>query len=115
MQHDYGTSRGRPPRQTGKDSTARQPVVDGPVSPPFFSPGPRARADMAYSMSGLSTYELVRVDTGVALYSTVATHDEIIRANLNLRNRNVPSRFFLLGTFRMPNLHDPSSPFCTAG
>lgn len=115
MPSHYRTWSDRLPRQTEEDSTERRPEVDGPVRSSSVIPGPWARADMAYSMSGLSTYELIRVDTGVSLYSTVATHDEIIRANVNLRNRNVPSRFYPLGTFRMPNLHDPSSPFCTAG
>lgn len=72
---------------------------------------------MDCSMGGraaYAAYELVRVDTGVALYSTYATRDEIIQANRNLRDRNVASRFYPLGTFTAPNLHDPTRPLRTA-
>lgn len=65
---------------------------------------------MACSMGGraaYAAYELVCVDTGIALYSTYATRDEIIQANRNLRDRNVASRFYPTGTFSMPSLHSP--------
>lgn len=68
---------------------------------------------MDSSMGGraaYAAYELVCVDTGIPLYSTYATRDEIIQANRNLRDRKVPSRFYPLGTFTVPNLHDPSRP-----
>jgi hypothetical protein len=72
---------------------------------------------MDCSMGGraaYAAYELVCVATGVPLYSTYATRDEIIQANRNLRNRNVPSRFYPRGTFAMPNLHTPASPLRAA-
>lgn len=72
---------------------------------------------MDCSMGGraaYAAYELVRVDTGIPLYSTYATRDEIIQANRNLRDRRVPSRFYPRGTFTVPNLHDPSRPLRSA-
>ncbi len=72
---------------------------------------------MDYSMGGraaYAAYELVRVDTGIPLYSTYATRDEIIQANRNLRDRKVPSRFYPRGTFSMPSLHTPASALRSA-
>ena len=56
--------------------------------------------------AGFAVYELTQVDTGIALYTTFATFDEITQANANLRNRGVSSRFFPAGTFVAPSLHD---------
>lgn len=67
---------------------------------------------MASTMDGFAAYEryeLIRVDTGIPLYSTCATRDEIIQANVNLKNKNIPSRFYPVGTFHMPSLHSPPS------
>lgn len=72
---------------------------------------------MDCSMGGraaYSTYELVCVDTGISLYSTYATRDEIIQANRNLRDRNVASRFYPIGTFSTPSLHSPTGTFRAA-
>lgn len=57
------------------------------------------------SMPNFAVYELIQVDTGIALYYTTATEEEIIEANSNLKARDLASRFFLLGSYIMPNLH----------
>lgn len=62
---------------------------------------------MDFALAGFAAYQLIQVDTGVALYRTIATQDEILQANHNLRNRGVPSRFVPDGTFHMPDLHAP--------
>jgi hypothetical protein len=51
-------------------------------------------------------YQLIQVDTGVALYSTCATTDEILFANENLRRAGNTCRFFPHGSFISPSLHD---------
>lgn len=60
---------------------------------------------MDFAMAGFAAYQLVQVDTGVALYRTIATEAEIHTANHNLRHRGVASRFVPDGTFHMPSLH----------
>lgn len=60
---------------------------------------------MDFALAGFAAYQLIQVDTGIALYRTIATQDEILTANHNLRHRGVPSRFVPEGTFQMPNLH----------
>ena len=62
---------------------------------------------MDIAMAGFAVYQLMQIDTGIPLYSTCATEDEILEANANLRNRGVSSRFVLSGTFSAPSLHDP--------
>jgi hypothetical protein len=61
---------------------------------------------MGMSMAGFAVYELTQVDTGIALYATTATSDEIHQANANLRNRGIAARFFPAGTYSAPSLHD---------
>jgi len=61
-------------------------------------------------MAGFAAYELMHVETGIALYTTCATEQEILQANANLRNRGLTSRFVLAGTFSLPSLHNPPSP-----
>jgi hypothetical protein len=56
-------------------------------------------------MPGFAAYQLIHVDTGVALYRTCATADEILHANDNLRRSGITYRFFPAGTFSMPTLH----------
>lgn len=63
---------------------------------------------MDISMAGLAAYELMQVETGVSLYTTCATEQEILKANTNLRNRGLSIRFVPAGTFHMPSLHDPT-------
>jgi hypothetical protein len=58
------------------------------------------------TMDGFAAYELRHLETGVFLYSTTASTEEIVRANENLRQRELPSRFFPVGDFHIPSLHD---------
>lgn len=65
---------------------------------------------MASSMAGLvassfTSFDLVNVVTGVVLYTTCATADEILRANQNLRLRGFQARYVRQGTYEQPNLH----------
>lgn len=60
---------------------------------------------MDVAMAGFAAYQLVNVDTGIALYQTTATEAEILMANQNLRLRGLASRYVPAGTFSMPNLH----------
>ncbi len=61
---------------------------------------------MDFSMAGLAAYELMQVETGIPLYTTCATEQEILKANTNLRNRGLSFRYVLAGTFHMPSLHE---------
>jgi hypothetical protein len=60
---------------------------------------------MDTSMAGFAAYELMHIDTGIALYTTVATAAEILTANANLRRYGVASRYVPAGTFVTPSLH----------
>lgn len=60
---------------------------------------------MDISMAGLSAYEFIQVDTGIALYTTFATATEILKANDNLRSHGFSNRFFPAGSFSTPSLH----------
>lgn len=62
---------------------------------------------MDIAMASFAVYQLMQVDTGIPLYTTCATEQEILEANANLRNRGLSSRFVLAGTFHSPSLHDP--------
>lgn len=62
---------------------------------------------MDLSMAAFAAYELMHIETGIPLYSTCATEQEILQANANLRNRGVPSRFVPAGSFTAPSLHNP--------
>lgn len=62
---------------------------------------------MDVSMAGFAAYQLMHVETGIALYTTCATEQEILEANANLRNRGLPNRFVRAGTFTTPSLHNP--------
>lgn len=62
---------------------------------------------MDVSMGGFAAYELMQIETGIALYTTYATTQEILKANTNLRDRGFSFRFVPAGTFSTPNLHDP--------
>jgi hypothetical protein len=62
---------------------------------------------MDISMAGFAAFELMHIETGVPLYTTHATPQEILQANANLRNRGLPNRFVPAGTFHAPSLHDP--------
>lgn len=59
-------------------------------------------------MEGFAVYELRNVETGMFLYSTTASAEEIEQANLNLRQKDLPSRFFPVGDFYIPLIHDKS-------
>lgn len=61
---------------------------------------------MDYAMAGFAAYELVQIDTGIALYTTHATQSEILQANANLRHAGCSNRYVLAGTFTAPSLHD---------
>lgn len=61
---------------------------------------------MDISMAGFAAYQLMQVETGIPLYTTCATEQEILRANANLRDRGLTARFVPAGTFHMPSLHD---------
>lgn len=43
--------------------------------------------------AAFATYQLVNMATGISLYETFATPEEIVQANHNLRERGIPSRF----------------------
>lgn len=60
---------------------------------------------MSTMREGFAAYELRHVETGAFLYSTTASEEEIARANENLRQRELPSRFFPVGDFHIPSLH----------
>jgi len=55
-----------------------------------------------------AAYEMVQIDTGIALYLTHATTNEILEANNNLKHRDENYRFFPAGEFSCPNICDPS-------
>lgn len=57
-------------------------------------------------MDGFAAYELRHLETGASLYRTVASIPEITRANENLRQKSFPSRYFPVGDFHIPSLHD---------
>ena len=52
-------------------------------------------------------YDLCNPTTGTVLYRTYATTNEILAANARLRDRGIPSRYYLADTFHAPLLHDP--------
>jgi len=60
---------------------------------------------MSTNMDGFAAYELRHTVTGAFLYQTTASIAEIVRANENLRQRELPSRFFPVGDFHIPTLH----------
>jgi hypothetical protein len=60
---------------------------------------------MSVEPQGLAAYELRHLQTGAFLYRTTATAEEVLRANDNLRQKDVPSRFYLEGDFNIPALH----------
>lgn len=55
-----------------------------------------------------AAYEMIQIDTGIALYLTHATTNEILEANDNLKRREENYRFYPAGTFNAPNICDPS-------
>ena len=55
-------------------------------------------------------YDFYQVDTGIFLYRTHATQNEILKANNNLKHREENYRFFPAGEFSCPNICDPSCP-----
>lgn len=60
---------------------------------------------MDVSLAGYAVYEMMQVTTGVPLYCTCATQEEILQANRNLKAKGETYRFFLKGTFSVPSLH----------
>ena len=60
---------------------------------------------MSTIMDGFAAYELRHLETGAFLYSTTASVAEIVRANENLKKKELPSRFFPVGDFHIPSLH----------
>lgn len=60
---------------------------------------------MDIAMAGFAAYQLINVQTGIALYQTIATEAEILQANANLRNYGVQSRYVPAGQFSPVNLH----------
>lgn len=56
-------------------------------------------------MAGFAAFDLVQIDTGVSLYTTIATPAEILKANDNLRSRGYTNRYIPAGSFHMPSLH----------
>jgi hypothetical protein len=63
---------------------------------------------MDISMGGFAAYELINIHTGMALYRTCATSAEILQANANLRARSLHMRYFEVGSFQAPSLHNPT-------
>ena len=57
-------------------------------------------------MSMYAAYELRHIETGAFLYKTTATEEEVLPANANLRERQLPYRFFPEGDFNIPSCHD---------
>lgn len=60
---------------------------------------------MSTMKEGFSAYELRHIETGASLYTTTASTEEITRANENLRQKELPTRFFPVGDFHIPSLH----------
>lgn len=60
---------------------------------------------MDVSLAGYAVYEMMQVTTGIPLYSTTATQEEILKANRNLKAQGLSYRFFPKGTFSSPSLH----------
>jgi hypothetical protein len=60
---------------------------------------------MSTMMDGFAAYELRHLETGAFLYKTTASTEEIVKANENLRQKELPSRFFPAGDFHIPSLH----------
>jgi hypothetical protein len=52
-----------------------------------------------------AVYAMHHLETGVILYQTTATEEEIQQANQNLKNCDQPYRFFPPGDFSIPSLH----------
>ena len=55
--------------------------------------------------SGFAAYTLLQLDTGMPLYTTTATQEEILNANHNLKNAGESVRFYRAGSYTMPSLH----------
>lgn len=60
---------------------------------------------MDVSLAGYAVYEMMQVTTGIPLYCTYATQEEILNANRNLQAEGMSYRFYLKGTFSTPSLH----------
>lgn len=60
---------------------------------------------MDLPLAGYAVYEMMQVTTGIPLYSTTATFEEILQANRNLQANGLGYRFFPKGTFVSPSLH----------
>lgn len=60
---------------------------------------------MGISMAGFAAYTLTQLDTGMSLYTTIATQEEILHANNNLKQSGQTVRFFPAGTYNQPSLH----------
>jgi hypothetical protein len=60
---------------------------------------------MDLAMAGFAAYQLVNVETGIALYQTTATQAEILQANANLKSRGQVTRYVPAGSLSLPNLH----------
>ena len=56
-------------------------------------------------MDGFAAYALRHLETGAFLYKTTPSTEEIVTANENLRQRELPSRFFPVGDFHIHSLH----------
>lgn len=52
-------------------------------------------------------YALLHMETQTILYKTCARVEEILQANDNLRNKQLPYRYVDPSNFSMPSLHDP--------
>lgn len=60
---------------------------------------------MDMAMAGFAAYQLINIETGIALYQTTATQSEILKANTNLKSRGLASRYVPAGSFHMTSLH----------
>jgi len=59
------------------------------------------------SSAAFALYDLCNPVTGMVLYRTYATTNEILNANARLRARGITNRYYPAGTYNAPLLHDP--------
>ena len=55
-----------------------------------------------------AAYTLLQLDTGMPLYTTHATLEEIHNANANLKRAGEALRFYRAGSFTQPSLCGPN-------
>lgn len=56
----------------------------------------------------VAAYTLLQLDTGIPLYTTHATLEEILNANANLKRAGEALRFYREGSYTQPALCGPN-------